>query len=279
MSHLRETTSPKGGSLLRRRLLPGLPVRPRIWEKDAGNKTKRSHLTEVLLRERSTPYDFAVTVSSSDRRLDLYRGQSYKNALQSYWQAVKILRHINGSGKVAMSLIVEEQPYGGFETRCPAKGKRRISHPVDALVGRIGRCSRRTFPSSSSRQFRESFVPSVIQGGTRGFGNWPTTFQINSEPYPWCPTTSEYWNGRAARRMFCECGRFCPPRGRELLEHPSSSTGSAMEVKAAYAEAPSSDTMRGTTPVGPVSRAQDRSGVEGAGYDRGGGVQIAGQFR
>jgi hypothetical protein len=105
-----------------------------FWDKDAGNKTKGGKITEVSLRERSTPYDFAVTIAGSDGCLDLYRGQSYKNALGAYWQAVGILRFIHSSGKVAISLSVEGQPYGGFETLVP--GERDTTHvPFGECIG------------------------------------------------------------------------------------------------------------------------------------------------
>ncbi len=69
---------------------------------------------EVALRERATPYDFVVTMTSGSRAAGLYKGRAYKSALHAYWQAINTLAFLLVSGKVEIALELDRKPFGSF---------------------------------------------------------------------------------------------------------------------------------------------------------------------
>jgi hypothetical protein len=75
-----------------------------------------NRVLEVPLRERATPYDFVVTMSSGGRIAGLYKGRAYKGAIRSYWQGVNTLQFLSLSGKVEIHLSLKRKPFGGFVT-------------------------------------------------------------------------------------------------------------------------------------------------------------------
>ena len=86
-------------------------------------------ISEVHLHQRSSPYDFMVTMTFNDRSLELYSGTSYKNSLAAYWQAVKTLSFARLRGNVRMALTVERQLYGGFITQIDPDSEARLHVP------------------------------------------------------------------------------------------------------------------------------------------------------
>lgn len=61
-----------------------------------------SRVRDVPLRERATPYDYAVKMRVGDRTAAVYTGRAYREAMRSYWQAVRTFGFLSLSGKVEM---------------------------------------------------------------------------------------------------------------------------------------------------------------------------------
>src|SRR6266700_5529974 len=72
--------------------------------------------TEVLLRKRSTPYTFAVTLPFDGRDLAIYQGASAKTAGASYWQAINVLKFTKVRGRVELIVNLQKTFYGSFVT-------------------------------------------------------------------------------------------------------------------------------------------------------------------
>lgn len=84
-------------------------------------------ISEIQLRQRSTPYDFAVLLTSQAGQNSLYRGSSWKLAYSAYWQAVNLVRHLSQSATIQMNLAEDGEPYGSFVTQVES-GKDQSLH-------------------------------------------------------------------------------------------------------------------------------------------------------
>jgi hypothetical protein len=73
-------------------------------------------VTEVPLRKRSTPYDFAVIITHQGRALTTYEGASAKFAQSAYWQAVNTLTFLRASGTIELAVTLSKKTYGRFLT-------------------------------------------------------------------------------------------------------------------------------------------------------------------
>jgi hypothetical protein len=86
-------------------------------------------VTEVPLRKRSTPYEFAVTVTHQGRTLAVYSRTSPNYARMAYWQAVHTLAFIPAEGKVELAVTLDKKPYGSFTTEMATSGVRTLHIP------------------------------------------------------------------------------------------------------------------------------------------------------
>lgn len=69
------------------------------------------------------------------RSLGVYKGASYKYALDAYWQAVRTLHFLGLSGRLLISLTTDGNPYGSFSTEFE-NGKAASLHvPSGQCVG------------------------------------------------------------------------------------------------------------------------------------------------
>jgi hypothetical protein len=91
--------------------------------------------TEVRLRRRSTPYAFEVTMVCGERSLGLYKGTSYKYALNAYWQSVHTLHFLGLSGQLLLGLTTDGNPYGGFSTEFDSGKATSLHVPSGQCVG------------------------------------------------------------------------------------------------------------------------------------------------
>ena len=78
-------------------------------------REKANPVSEVQLRQRSTPYDFTVTLDSQAGRTTLCKG-SWRFAHDAYWQAVKLVRHLSRSAMVRNDLNEDGELFGCFVT-------------------------------------------------------------------------------------------------------------------------------------------------------------------
>ena len=76
--------------------------------------------TDVWLRRRSTPYEFAVFLIQTQKPLRVYHGKSHNYACSAYWQAVSTSRFFNASVTVNMEITKAGKPFGGFSTEIAA---------------------------------------------------------------------------------------------------------------------------------------------------------------
>ena len=89
-------------------------------------------ITEVPLRQRSTPYDFSVTINSSSRNLDIYSGRSWKCAQAAYWQAINVALFCGVEAEIDLTVTKNEQPYGAFTTRISGH---KLADPIHVPAG------------------------------------------------------------------------------------------------------------------------------------------------
>lgn len=80
-------------------------------------REKPDPVSEVHLRQRSTPYDFDVALCSEAGQMTLYRGTSWRFARDAYWQGIKTVRHLSQTATVRIDLIDDGEPYGSFTTQ------------------------------------------------------------------------------------------------------------------------------------------------------------------
>lgn len=81
-----------------------------------ARQEKPNPVSEVQLRQRSTPYAFAVLLATPVGRKTLYRGSSWKFAHSAYWQGVNLVRHLSQSATIQIDLTEDGEPYGSFVT-------------------------------------------------------------------------------------------------------------------------------------------------------------------
>jgi hypothetical protein len=76
----------------------------------------KNSVTEVPLRKRSTPYDFAVIMARGPEERRLYKGSSARYAKNSYWQGVQVATFLGLRGSVRLTVILGDEHYGDFTT-------------------------------------------------------------------------------------------------------------------------------------------------------------------
>ena len=91
-------------------------------------------VTEVPLRKRSTPYNFAVTIAHQGRPLTVYSGASANAVRTAYWQAVNTLRFLGTDGKIELVVMLSRQPYGSFVTEIESGAAKSLHAPTGDCV-------------------------------------------------------------------------------------------------------------------------------------------------
>lgn len=133
---------------------------------------KPNPVSEVQLRQRSTPYDFAVWLSSQTGRSNLYRGSSWRFAHSAYWQAVNLVRHLSHSAVIQVDLTEDGDPYGGFVTEIENGGDKSVHIPH-------GECLKWAFRSWTLLNTAEKILATIpgklrpIRHQRRPDSNWP----------------------------------------------------------------------------------------------------------